>query len=247
MYPIKKSLLLFIILSNILFVFAAAKNSSFSKKNKERPDTENADDPKIKSVIASLYTELHLKEAGLNKKAFTTALLGFQKLDSTDVIKNDSIITIIDFSQPSINKRLYVIDLKNKQILFNTLVAHGKNSGTLWPKSFSNKPASLKSSPGFYVTAETYIGDNGYSLRLDGQEKSINDNARRRSIVIHGASYVDESAISDKNGLGRSWGCPAVPVSEDEDIINTIKEGTCLFIYNPDPSYLKHSPILNHS
>ena len=140
---------------------------------------------------------------------------------------------------------MYVLDLENKKILFNTLVAHGRNSGTLWANAFSNNASSLKSSPGFYITAETYMGDNGYSLRLDGKEKNINDNARSRDIVMHGAPYVDQSAVQSLGFLGRSWGCPAVPEASHKEIINTIKEGTCLFIYSPDKNYLQKSPVLN--
>ena len=167
------------------------------------------------------------------------------KLDAKGEVRKDDIITIIDFSQPSNKKRLYVLDLNNKQVLFNTLVAHGRNSGGLWAKSFSNEASSLKSSPGFYVTEDTYMGHNGYSLRLNGLEKNINDNALSRSIVMHGAPYVDQSAINSLGFLGRSWGCPAVPESQHKAIINTIKGGTCLFIYSPDRSYQDRSQIFN--
>jgi hypothetical protein len=198
-----------------------------------------------KFTTAVLFSELHLNEAGMAQTVFNSALRGLEKLESTGVVTKDSIITIIDFSQPSDKKRLYVIDLASKQILFNTLVAHGRNSGKLWTSSFSNSTSSLKSSPGFYVTGETYMGDNGYSLRLDGQEENINDNARARSIVLHGAPYVDSSSISALGFLGRSWGCPAVPLSLHTDIINTIKDGTCLFIYSSDKSYQQRSTFLN--
>ena len=111
--------------------------------------------------------------------------------------------------------------------------------------SFSNESSSLKSSPGFYTTAETYMGEHGYSLRLDGQERNINDNARSRAVVMHAAGYVDQSAVNALGFLGRSWGCPAVPPSQHKAIINTIKGGTCLFIYTPDGNYKAHSTILN--
>ena len=248
MHLIKKpAILLLAIFTSMLFIFATAKNTSVTKKFKETSEAVNSVSSKISANISALFSELHLQEAGMNKKVFNSALNGFQKLDAKGAIKKDNIITIIDFSQPSTKKRLYVLDLANKHVLFNTFVAHGKNSGTLWTKSFSNSASSLKSSPGFYVTAETYMGDNGYSLRLDGQEKNINDNARNRDIVMHGASYADQSAIKTLGFLGRSLGCPAVPVSKHKAIINTIKDGTCLFIYNPDPSYLSHSPVLNQS
>jgi len=243
----KKPLMLFLLILPGIFVLVATANNIASNKSRSIKYSDKTEANNIKAFYFSLYNELHLKEAGLNQRAFNTALDGFQKLDSANILRKDGIITIIDFSQPSSNKRLYVLDLENKEILFNTLVAHGKNSGTLWTRSFSNKSSSHMSSYGFFLTAETYLGDNGYSLRLDGQEQNINDNARKRSIVMHGASYVDPFAINKKGYIGRSWGCPAVPVSKFKDIINTIKEGTCLFIYNPDPSYLKNSPLLNQS
>jgi len=200
---------------------------------------------KFSETPAVLFSELHLSEAGMDQTVFSSALQGLKKLDSTGIIKKDSIITIIDFSQPSNKKRLYVLDLATKQLLFNTLVAHGRNSGSLWTSSFSNATSSLKSSPGFYVTGETYTGDNGYSLRLDGLEKNINDNARARSIVMHGAPYVDQSSINTLGFLGRSWGCPAIPETLHKAIINTIKDGTCLFIYSPDKNYQLRSTLLN--
>jgi L,D-transpeptidase catalytic domain len=168
-----------------------------------------------------------------------------EKLTEQGKLNNNSILAIADFSLPSTQKRLFVLDLKNYKVLFNTFVAHGKNSGREWANSFSNQPSSLKSSPGFYITHETYNGDNGYSLRLEGIEKGINDNAYEREIVMHGADYVNQSFANAKGYIGRSWGCPAVPVAEAIPIINTIKDGNCLFIYSPDQGYLSHSPVLN--
>jgi hypothetical protein len=124
-------------------------------------------------------------------------------------------------------------------------VAHGKNSGNLLPRSFSNLNSSLKSSPGFYSTAETYIGGHGYSLRLDGLEKNINDNARSRAIVMHGAPYANNGAVKTLGRLGKSWGCPAVPTELTKPIINAIKDGSCLFIYTPEAGYSQNSTILN--
>ncbi len=240
MPSLKKIPILFlVVLSGFLFVFAAKKEPTARK----RVTVVSAN--KFSETNAILFSELHLSEAGMNQTVFNSALQGLRRLDSTGAIRKDSIITIIDFSQPSNKKRLYVLDLASKQILFNTLVAHGRNSGKLWTSSFSNATSSLKSSPGFYVTGETYMGDNGYSLRLDGLEKNINDNARARSIVLHGASYVDPSSINALGFLGRSLGCPAVPLSLHKAIINTIKDGTCLFIYSLDKNYQRRSTLLN--
>jgi hypothetical protein len=160
-------------------------------------------------------------------------------------VSKDEIITIIDFTRPSSEKRLFVIDLRNKKLLFHTLVSHGRNSGNLECTHFSNRPGSLQSSPGFYLTAETYSGRHGYSLRLDGMEPGINDQARTRAIVIHGADYVSQRFVDDHGYLGRSWGCPALPLDLSKKIIDTIKEGSCLFIYTDNKTYLSQSSLLN--
>jgi hypothetical protein len=194
--------------------------------------------------IQFIYDSLNLEAAGLNRKAFDYALAGWDKLLKQGKLWNDSIIAIADFSQPSSQRRLYVLDIKNFKLLFHTLVAHGRNSGKEWATYFSNKPASYKSSPGFYITKQAYHGSNGYSLKLDGIENGINDKASRRAIVMHGANYVDESYISSQGYIGRSQGCPAIPLREAKLIINTIKEGTCFYIYTANRFYSSRSPLL---
>ncbi len=126
-------------------------------------------------------------------------------------IKNADVLTIIDFSKPSTEKRLFVFDIQNMKVLYQTYVAHGVNSGTLYAKRFSNKPGSNMSSLGFYITGETYIGQHGYSLRLDGLETGINNNANKRAIVMHSADYASTGFINARGYLGRSYGCPAIP------------------------------------
>ena len=195
--------------------------------------------PSMKSV----YDSLHLNLAGLSQQAFEYAKLGFNKLMEEGRLLNDSIISIIDFSQPSSMKRLFVIDMKNYKVLFNTLVAHGRNTGREIATAFSNQGSSFMSSPGFYITRETYDGKNGYSLKLEGLERGINDNAYDRGIVVHGADYVCNDYVNTQGYIGRSQGCPAVPVNVSRPIINTIKDGSCLFIYHP--SYIKRSVILD--
>ena len=197
------------------------------------------------SPVKSVYDSLRLDLAGLSRQAFDYALKGYGKLVSQGKLLNESIIAIVDFSQPSTQKRLYVLDIKNYQVLFNTLVAHGRNSGKERATYFSNKPSSNKSSPGFYITGQVYSGSNGYSLKLEGVENGINDKAMKRAIVVHGADYVNESFISSRGYIGRSQGCPAVPLKDARKIINTIRDGACLYIYSPDQDYLSHSPILN--
>ena len=155
-----------------------------------------------------------------------------------------NIISIIDFTKPSTEERFFVIDLEHKVLKFKSYVAHGRNSGDIYAKSFSNDPESLKSSLGFYLTAETYSGDHGYSLKLDGLEKNINDKARVREIVIHGAEYVSDEFIKKYGRLGRSWGCPALPINISKEIIDVISGGSCLFIYGDDKYYKANSVFL---
>ena len=196
------------------------------------------------SPAKSVYDSLQLGLAGLSRQAFDYALKGYEKLISQGKLLNQSIIAIVDFSQPSSQKRLYVLDIKNYTVLFNTLVAHGRNSGKEWATYFSNKPSSYKSSPGFYITGQAYSGSNGYSLKLEGVENGINDKAMKRAIVIHGADYVSESYISSQGYIGRSQGCPAVPIKESRNIINTLRDGACLYIYAPDQHYFFRSAML---
>jgi hypothetical protein len=206
------------------------------------PDLTNLIRPVLSAT--AVYDSLHLNELGLNQKVFRMALNGMEKLRKMGRLSNDKIISIVDFSQPSIQRRLYVIDLENCTLLFNTLVAHGMKSGKENALSFSNKPSSNKSSLGFYVTSKTYNGSNGYSLRLQGCEKGFNDNAAKRAIVVHGADYVNEEYITSQGYIGRSQGCPALPPDLSKPLIDEIKDGSCLFIYHPNSYYLSASRLI---
>ena len=195
----------------------------------------NTNNYSVRSFVASkmdVFDSLHLEDAGLSKKVFELALNGMAKLIKKSGIR-ENIISIIDFSQPSINKRLYIIDLDNYELLFNTWVAHGLKSGKELARSFSNRQSSYKSSLGFYVTGEAYLGSTGYSMKLLGMEKGLNDRAMRRGIVMHGADYVSEDYINTQGYIGRSWGCPAIGLDFCHPIIDMVKEGTCLYIYHP--------------
>jgi hypothetical protein len=204
-----------------------------------RPDDENA---RVVSKIDELYQSL--QEISLNSEAFRYALLGFVSLKAEGLVKQDSLLSIIDYSLPSSVERLFVIDLKNKKIRCRSLVAHGRNSGEECSTRFSNSPQSHKSSLGFYITGSTYRGAHGYSLLLNGIDTGYNDRARSRAIVMHGAGYVSGDYIERYGRLGRSLGCPALPPKSNTGIIDLIKEGTVLFCYYPDPEYLIHSTIL---
>jgi hypothetical protein len=179
------------------------------------------------------------------RKLLGLAISGYLNLVEDGLVKRNTPLSIIDFSLPSSSKRLWIIDLDKGEILHHSLVSHGRNSGDLVAKKFSNINSSFMSSLGFYVTGETYQGKHGYSLRLDGVEKGFNDNARERAIVIHGADYANNDFVQATGRLGRSLGCPALPMALHKDIINTIRGGSCLFIYGNDKSYLNQSPLLN--
>lgn len=187
-----------------------------------------------------LYKEMEL-DGVVNYDAFEKAVAGYNKIGQ----KSKEILTLVDFSKPSTEERFYVFDMRHKKLLFTSLVSHGKNSGGNYATSFSNKTGSLKSSLGFFLTENTYQGRNGYSLVLDGLEKGINDKAKERAIVIHGAAYSNPSVIASSGRLGRSFGCPALPLAVSKPIINTIKGGSLLFIYANNQNYLSYSPILS--
>lgn len=195
--------------------------------------------------VTTLYTEFDLKEIGLTKQAFEYALKGYNYLLEHHWLNKPNILSICDMSQSSRSKRLYILDMEQHTVLVNTYVAHGRNSGTEFARSFSNSPSSHKSSLGFYITQGTYYGNNGLSLKIRGMERGFNDRALGRNIVVHGSQYVGPDFLEMNQFCGRSYGCPAVPADESEEIIDLIKEGSCLFIYHPTKKYLTKSKILN--
>lgn len=193
---------------------------------------------------SSLYDAWSLQRTGLSRGAFLQAFKGFNSLRSKGALRSN-IIAIADFSQPSTHKRLYIINSQTGELLYQSLVAHGQNSGGLYATRFSNEADSHQSSLGFYITQQTYQGEHGYSLRLMGCEKGINDMAASRSIVLHSAAYASATHIANTGMLGRSHGCPAVPEKDHKQIIDLIKNGICFFIYHPTSTYKKKSKILN--
>lgn len=200
-------------------------------------------DKEIKDVFFSIE---NLVDTGLSRDVFDLAIKGLKKLDSDGKLNNPNIVTIADYSQSSNKKRLYVIDLKNRKLLFNTYVAHGRNTGDEYASSFSNKEGSFKSSLGFYVTEKPIVGSHtGFALLINGVEKGFNDHAVQRQIIIHAAEYASENFIKKHGRLGRSYGCPSLPPDMNKPIIETIKGGTCLFLYNPNKDYIGKSALLN--
>ena len=193
-----------------------------------------------------IYSNLNLSQYGLSKEVFQLALTGHNKLEAQGRLENPHILTIVDFSQTSKNKRLYVIDCFNQKLLFNTLVAHGRNTGDEYAKYFSNKNGTFKSSLGFYVTRNHIMGSKvGFSLIIEGIEKGFNDNAISREIIMHGANYATEDFIKKNGRLGRSYGCPSLPPDLIRPVVATIENGSCLFIYYPDPVYLRTSSLIS--
>lgn len=196
-----------------------------------------------KNYVQILYDQINDPE--LNIEALAQAIKGYSLMRHRNITSGNRVLTIIDYSLPSNSRRFFVIDVSKGSILFKSLVAHGRNSGANYAVSFSNKKGSHKSSIGFFITGETYHGKHGLSLRLNGLERNINDNAMERAVVIHAASYVDEEFIKRHGRLGRSYGCPALPIENYESIVNIIRNKTCVFIYYPDSDYLAESEIIN--
>lgn len=201
--------------------------------------------PVIKKTADSIYDLISLGTYGLEKDVFFNAFKGFQYLQNKGLLKNTNLLTICDYSQSSKNRRLYVIDLINSRLLFNTYVSHGRNSGQEFATSFSNYNNSNKSSLGFMVTGQPYKGKSGFSLQLNGMEPGINDKVKMRSIVLHGSKYVGETVLGARGAIARSLGCPAVPYGVHFRIIDAIKGGSCVFVSYPDVVYANTSAILN--
>jgi len=191
---------------------------------------------------SSLHNSLS-KISNLNPKVLELALRAHKNAKSKGITRSN-LMTVIDYSLPSTQKRLWVFDLVQKKVVYHTHVAHGSGSGSNYARSFSNKPNSHQSSVGLFLTGTTYHGKHGRSLNLHGLESGINSNAYNRRIVIHSANYVGEHFIKSQGRLGRSHGCPAVSPKMAAPIINKIKNGVLLFSYYPEPYWLKNSGFL---
>jgi hypothetical protein len=179
----------------------------------------------------------------MNKKVLELGLTAYQNARQKGLVTED-LLTIVDYSKPSNERRLWVVNVKTDQVLFDIYVAHGKNSGELNSTSFSNDPNSLKSSMGVFIANETYTGGKGYSLKLQGLEPGVNDNVNRRHVIFHGAAYVSDAYLKAKGMMGRSWGCMAVDFNVVKPLINTIKNKTLVFAYYPDQKWLHDSQFL---
>lgn len=191
-------------------------------------------------------SQLRLKAPGLDAKVLALALDATECAVSRGEVNGET-LTVIDYSLPSTQKRLWTFDLSSGELLFHEYVSHGVNTGGNWATDFSNIDGSRQSSLGLFSTADTYIGKNGYSLNLNGLERGINEKALSRRIVMHGAWYVSEDMIRKQGRLGRSWGCPALDDAVAREVIDTVRDGSALFIYYPDSNWLNRSEYLSCS
>jgi hypothetical protein len=185
------------------------------------------------------------RSAGLSPPVLSLAVSAVRCAVRTGDIERPPTLTIIDYSRPSTEPRLWVFDTSSGELLFEEIVAHGRNTGDNMATRFSDTLNSRQTSIGLFVTGDTYIGSNGYSLRLDGLEPGFNGRARERAIVMHGAAYVDRDMAVRQGRLGRSWGCPALRNGIARDVIDTIRGGGAIFSYYPDTDWLSSSRFLN--
>ena len=241
----------------LIALAASAISFSFATTSSSHPSPISADTVAVSAtavnvknstseadtLASTIFDSLKLEEKGLSKNTLQLAVKGYLHLQEEGML-NSSLLSIVDMSQSSREKRFYLIDLKNTKLLENTYVAHGRNSGQDMATEFSNEIGSEKSSLGFYVTKDTYKGKHGYSLKIEGLDTGFNDNAEQRSIVVHAADYVNAGRVQS-NYMGRSEGCPALPVGVYKKVINQIKDGSALFIYYPNQDYLNKSTVLN--
>jgi hypothetical protein len=227
MKAVKKYLKLSLLSMLLFFLTVIIRGIPHDKSDDN--SSSSADNERIDKICLSYFSLLKSESTKPDYEVFKKALKGFFSLKSTHNIRKN-ILTIIDFSISSKNERMWVIDMNEMKVLHSNLVAHGRNSGEEFASSFSNSPSSYQSSLGFYVTGDTYIGKHGLSLYLDGVEPGINDNARSREVVMHGADYVSEDFVNRMGRLGRSFGCPSIPVKGHEEIIKLLSNKSC-FVY----------------
>jgi hypothetical protein len=227
---------------SFLFTFLLLSSAFVSYAKEFETEYENTNQSKVDRYIKYVYQKIKFNKGNkLSFEAFKYGYYGYLNMVEAGRISPSSLLTICDYTLSSNLKRMWVIDISKKKVLFNTLVAHGMGTGEEYATTFSNIQDSHQSSLGFFTTGETYEGNNGYSLKLHGVDGSFNNNAFDRAVVIHGAEYVcDEYARCNKR-IGRSHGCPALPVDLAPKIIDKIKNGSCLFLYHSSKNYLSSS------
>ena len=228
----------------VSFAFTTIDSNSKNYNTAEKVLAVTDETVTIEEEIKTLYNTFSTNNISVpSLQSFRNGMIGYYKLADQNLL-NKEILTIIDFSLSSTQKRMWVLDMANNKVLFHTVVAHGKNTGGEFATNFSNTVNSLQSSLGFYVTGETYIGGNGLSMFIDGMEEEFNSKARERYVVVHGADYANPESISKLGRLGRSYGCPAVPTALTKDIIETIKDKSVLYIHSENKNYLENSTMI---
>jgi hypothetical protein len=231
MYIMLKKIL--ILLSTSIFMIIPAGSLSVQA---DLPKHEAPPHRDLDSYLSRLHDRLGHTDGKPPLEVFRHAAVGFFTLKAEDEVHNN-LLTVIDFSLSSNDDRLWIVDMEKLEVIHQSLVSHGRNSGELYATRFSNIPSSYQSSLGFYLTGDVYFGRHGMSLYLDGMEGGINDKARKRTIVMHGADYVSHDFIRRNERLGRSHGCPAIPKDNHEEIIQLLSGRSCLFIYHTDEAY----------
>jgi hypothetical protein len=229
-----KSLLLIPAFATVLF--AGAKTSVTEKEKTTETVVVTTVNP-----VSALFQQIDFSNAEpLNPEVFAKAYIGYLNLKAANKLNaGKNILTVSDYSLSANKKRMWIIDLDSRKVLINTYVAHGQGTGEEYAQHFSNREGSHQSSMGFYVTGGTYVGKHGNSLHLHGMDEGYNSAAYERAIVVHGAGYVSADFIAGTGRLGRSWGCPAVSNELADTVIETIKDGTCMFIYYPEKKYME--------
>lgn len=205
------------------------------------PAVAAIDAPMAVEAVPAVLAALAGDAGGLSPEVLSQALSAVSAARARGVSARSDLLTVIDYSLPSTEPRLWVLDLERGKVLFHELVAHGKGTGENYARHFSNLPNSLQTSLGLYLTGGTYEGGNGYSLKLHGLDEGLNDRAEARAIVMHGAWYVSPQQARSQGRLGRSWGCPALSTAMAPRVIDTIKGGSFLYSYYPDETLLARS------
>ncbi|PTX44208.1 L,D-transpeptidase-like protein [Christiangramia gaetbulicola] len=234
-----------VLIFSFAFSSTAEINNSKGSGINEELSSELEVEKSFEAKVVELYETFSLKNSTMPQlPVFEKAISGYMKLDDAGRISNP-LLTVIDFNLSSTKKRMWILNMETQEVIFNTYVAHGQNTGGEFAENFSNKQNSHKSSLGFYVTGETYYGKNGLSLFIDGMEKGFNSNARERYVVIHGADYAEPDFIKRVGRLGRSYGCPAVPNKIAKELIHKIKGKSVVYIHKNDKNYLENSDYLS--
>jgi hypothetical protein len=231
---------------------ALLSGPSFSRAEARIPELPSGaalaatSEPAAPATVPTTSFELAtVAESGASADVLQLALSAVSCAVTSGAIAPPPTLTLIDYSRPSVEPRLWVFELSTGKMLYKELVAHGRNTGENLSLHFSDRMNSHQSSIGLFVTGDTYVGSNGYSLRMEGLEPGFNATARERAIVMHGAPYVSADIAARQGRLGRSWGCPALRQAVARDVIDSVRGGGVVFSYYPDEAWLKSSRFLN--